>query len=37
METDTLAAVREKGIELLAHFAHHRYLGSERVYEAFNV
>ncbi|HET6954228.1 MAG TPA: hypothetical protein VFI47_27940 [Acidimicrobiales bacterium] len=37
MATDTVATVREKGIELPAHFAHHRYLGSELVYEAFNV
>lgn len=34
---DGIAAVREQGIDLLAHFAHHRYLGSELVYEAFNV
>lgn len=37
MATDTIAAVRKEGIELLAHFAHHRYLGSELVHEAFNV
>lgn len=37
MVADRIAAVREEGIDLLAHFAHHRYLGSELVYEAFNV
>jgi hypothetical protein len=37
MATDTIVAVREEGIEFLGHLVHHRYLGSELVYEAFNV
>lgn len=35
--SDTITVVREAGRKLLAHFAHHRYLGSDLVYEAYNV
>lgn len=37
LAADTIGVVRDEGIELLAHFAHHRQLGSDLVYEAFNV
>jgi hypothetical protein len=32
-----VADVRRAGIDLLAHLAHHRYRGSDLVYEAYNV
>lgn len=34
---DTIAAVRDMGSELLAHLGHHRFVGSDLVYEAYNV